>query len=78
MSSSAPVATVFVDFKQAFDELWWDGCIGKLLWLGIPKAYVVWIDAWLKDRKGFIEMQGNCSSYFPISRGGPQRSSSKI
>ncbi|CAF1382134.1 unnamed protein product, partial [Didymodactylos carnosus] len=74
MSSSAPVATVFVDFKQAFDQLWWDGCIGKLLRLGIPKAYVLWIGTWLRDRKGFIEIRGNRSSYFSILKGGPQGS----
>ncbi|CAF4724669.1 unnamed protein product, partial [Rotaria sp. Silwood1] len=27
MSASAPVATVFIDFKQAFDQLWWTGCL---------------------------------------------------
>jgi hypothetical protein len=75
MSSSAPVATVFVDFKQAFDQLWWDGCLGKLIRLGIPKAYVLWIEGWLRGRKGFIEMNNNKRSrFFSIERGGPQGS----
>ena len=30
MSNSVPVATVFVDFKSTFDQLWFDGCLGKL------------------------------------------------
>ena len=73
-SNSAPVATVFIDFKQAFDMLWWDGCVGKLRRLGIPKAYVDWIESWLKDRQGFIEMNGSRSRLFPIRKGGPQGS----
>ena len=45
MSNSSPVATVFVDFKSAFDQLWSDGCLGKLTRIGIPLAYVNWIRA---------------------------------
>lgn len=74
MNTSAPVATVFVDFKQAFDQLWWAGCLGKLTQLGIPKAYVRWIDGWLRDRQGYIEINGIKSRSFKISRGGPQGS----
>jgi hypothetical protein len=74
MSTSAPVATVFIDFKQAFDQLWWAGCIGKLSRIGIPKAYVDWIESWLKHRSGFIEMYDKRSRSFSIGRGGPQGS----
>jgi hypothetical protein len=74
MSSSLPVATLFVDFKQAFDQLWWAGCLGKLIRLGIPKAYVNWIESWLIGRKAYVEMNNKCSRFFPISRGGPQGS----
>ena len=74
MSMSAPTATVFIDFKQAFDQLWWTGCLGKLGRLGIPKAYVLWLEYWLRDRKGYIEMNNKCSRSFPILRGGPQGS----
>ncbi len=74
MSSSSPVATVFVDFKQAFDQLWWTGCLSKLIRLGIPKAYVLWIEYWLKGRVCFIEMNNKKSRLFPIFKGGPQGS----
>jgi len=75
MSSSSPVATVFVDFKSAFDQLWFEGCLGKLIRMGIPTAYVNWIRAWLEGRRGRIEIQEKRSRWFPIGRGGPQGSS---
>ena len=75
MANSSPVATVFVDFKSAFDQLWFEGCIGKLSRLGIPDAYVKWIHTWLGERKARIEIQGKRSRWIDINRGGPQGSS---
>lgn len=75
MSNSSPVATLFVDFKSAFDQLWFEGCLGKLARMGIPNAYVKWIKAWLIDRRAVIEIHGKRSRWFTINRGGPQGSS---
>ncbi|CAF2106977.1 unnamed protein product, partial [Rotaria magnacalcarata] len=61
MSNSAPICTVFVDFRAAFDQLWFLGCIGKLRNLGIPPSYLNWIQAWLVNRRCYIEFNG-CSS----------------
>ncbi|CAF3368748.1 unnamed protein product, partial [Rotaria socialis] len=44
MSNSAPVCTMFVDFRAAFDQLWFLGCIGKLRNLGIPSSFLNWIE----------------------------------
>ena len=74
MANSAPVATIFVDFKSAFDQLWFDGCLGKLARMGIPDAYIDWIRAWLIGRKAVIEIQGRRSRWITIHRGGPQGS----
>jgi len=74
MANSSPVTTVFVDFKSAFDQIWFEGCLGKLLRMGIPVAYVNWIRSWLMDRRCTIEIQGKRSRWFQIKRGGPQGS----
>ncbi|CAF1415277.1 unnamed protein product [Adineta ricciae] len=74
MSNSSPVATVFVDFKSAFDQIWFEGCIGKLRRMGIPLAYVNWIQAWLLGRRCTIEINGKRSRWFSVMRGGPQGS----
>ena len=75
MSNSAPVTTVFVDFKSAFDQLWFDGCLGKLSRMGVPTAYINWIRAWLSDRRAIIGVQGKRSRWFTINRSSPQGSS---
>ncbi|CAF1251441.1 unnamed protein product [Rotaria magnacalcarata] len=74
MSNSSPVATVFVDFKSAFDQLWFAGCLGKLLRMGISKADIKWIGVWLYNRRAVVEIAGKRSRWFPIKRGGPQGS----
>ncbi|CAF4661061.1 unnamed protein product, partial [Rotaria sp. Silwood2] len=56
MSNSSPVATIFVDFKSAFDQLWYEGCLGKLRKMGIPVEYLRWIESWLRGRRAYIEV----------------------
>ena len=74
MANSSPISTIFVDFKAAFDQLWFAGCVGKLKQLGIPKAYLTWIDTWLRNRRAFIEINGEKSRWFDIQKGCPQGS----
>jgi hypothetical protein len=74
-ANSSSVATVFIDFKSAFDQLWFAGCLGKLARLDIPQAYVNWIRFWLEGYSGVIEIQGQSYRWFAIQRGGPQGSS---
>lgn len=72
MSNSAPVCTVFVDYRSAFDQLWFAGCLGKMRRIGIPLAYLAWIEAWLTNRRAFIEINGIKSRWFTIEKGCPQ------
>ncbi|CAF1536739.1 unnamed protein product, partial [Didymodactylos carnosus] len=75
MSNSSPVATIYVDYKSAFDQLWFKGCIDKLKRKGIPIPYVNWIHAWLIKRHAVIEIARVKSRWFEIMKGGPQGSS---
>ena len=74
MSNSAPICTIFVDFRAAFDQLWSLGCIGKLRNLGIPPSFLNWIEAWLNNRRCYIEISGCKSRWFSLGKGGPQGS----
>lgn len=71
MSNSAPISTIFIDFRSAFDQLWHEGCVGKLKRLGIPPSYLRWIEAWLLNRRCFIDLNGTRSRWFSIEKGGP-------
>ena len=74
MSNSSPVASIFIDFKSAFDQLWFLGCVGKLKRLGIPISFCQWIESWLNNRRCFIEISNKKSKWFSIEKGGPQGS----
>jgi hypothetical protein len=74
MSNSSPVCTIFVDFRAAFDQLWFSGCLGKLRRVGIPISYLNWIEAWLLNRRCFIEISSKKSRWFSIGKGCPQGS----
>ena len=41
---------------------------------GIPKSYLKWIETWLSNRRVYVEIKGEKSRWFSISRGGPQGS----
>jgi hypothetical protein len=56
MTNSSRVITIFVDFKSAFDHLWFDGCLGKLRMMRIRKSYIKWIKPWLENRRAYIEI----------------------
>lgn len=72
MANNAPVATIYVDFKNVFDMLWHEGCVGKLARLGVPKAYVNCIRGWLENRCAYIEIEEAKSRWFRLENGGPQ------
>jgi len=56
IANSSPVITIFVDFKSAFDQLWFDGRLGKLRIIGIRKSYIKWMKSWLENRRTYIEI----------------------
>ena len=61
ISNSPPIATLFVDFKATSDQLWFEDCLGKLKRMGILRAYLRWIESWLKERRAYIEIAGKKS-----------------
>ena len=69
MATSAPICTVFVDFRNAFDQLWFEGCVDKLTRMSIPAVYVAWLKSWLYDRRGYVDIKVQRSRWFPIKRG---------
>ena len=65
---------IYVDFIKAFDQLWHDGLLHKLHQMNCPYELVIFIVEYLKNRKGYIEMNRLVSSIFDVEKGVPQGS----
>lgn len=74
LSKNTATAGLFVDFKSAFNQLWFQGLWLKLLHLDCPLNLVAWLRNYLLGRSALIEIKGTRSSYFPLRKGVPQGS----
>ncbi|KAJ4427459.1 hypothetical protein ANN_25104 [Periplaneta americana] len=67
------VAT-FLDIEQAFDTVWHDGLLYKLLKLNIPNVYIQFISKYLYNRTFRVRCGSSLSSSRVIEAGIPQES----
>lgn len=67
-------AAVFLDVEKAFDKVWHDGLLHKLLLLDTPMHIVKIIQSFLKNRYFQIKTENVISSSRPILAGVPQGS----
>ena len=74
LSKNTASAGLFVDFKSAFNQLWFQGLWVKLLRLDCPLNLVAWLRNYLTGRSARIEIKGVSSGLFPLLRGVPQGS----
>lgn len=65
---------VMLDLAKAFDSVWHDGLVFKLIKMGIPHTLVNIIDSYLKDRKSYVEVDKSTSSSYNVEAGVPQGS----
>jgi Reverse transcriptase (RNA-dependent DNA polymerase)/Endonuclease-reverse transcriptase len=67
-------AAVFLDIAQAFDRVWHEGLLCKLIHIGLP-AYLIRVTASYLNRRSFkVFHQGEFSTSRPIEAGVPQGS----
>ena len=64
--------TVYLDLEGAYDGVWHQGLIHKLINLGIEKTYIRWIGDYLKDRKGKVRIGASESRVVNNISGLPQ------
>ncbi|GBM00076.1 RNA-directed DNA polymerase from mobile element jockey [Araneus ventricosus] len=62
------------DLKAAYDNVWHDGLMFKMLQSGVRGHVALWIFNFLLDRKAFVSWRGISSSMFNYNRGVPQGS----
>ena len=69
-----PSAAIFLDIAKAFDKVWHNGLIHKLLKAGIPDRLVHIIRDYLSNRSFRYRVEGTLSSSRPVRAGVPQGS----
>lgn len=67
-------AAVFLDVSKAFDKVWHEGLLSKMLEAGIPLGLVQLIGSYLGGRKVRIKLNGTRSSERILTAGVPQGS----
>ena len=63
-----------VDFSRAFDSVWHSALFRRLLSLGLPPCFVLWVRSFLSDRRAEVRVGGSRGRSFRIGRGVPQGS----
>jgi hypothetical protein len=56
----------------AFDQLWFEGYLGKLKRMVLSRAYLHWIDSWLHGRQAYIEKAERKSRWINMLKSCPQ------
>ncbi|CAM4817219.1 unnamed protein product [Rotaria magnacalcarata] len=74
LSVNTATAGIFVDFKSAFNQLWFSGLVLKLHRLNCPIYLIAWLRNYLCERSAYIDMNGTISSTFCLHKGVPQGS----
>ena len=63
---------VFLDVAKAFDSVWHNGLLRKLIKYKIPGSYIHFLNSYLKSRKFVVLVDNELSEVFNIESGVPQ------
>ena len=76
LNNKLAVITIFLDIEKAYDMVWKDGLLFKLLnHMKISGKMYNWIQDFLKNRKFQVRINGTLSKKYTIENGTPQGSS---
>ena len=74
-NGGAATMLTFFDFNRAFDTVWRDGLLSKMIDMGIPYSYIKYTRAFLSARRTKVKVNGETSKEFYLNEGLPQGSS---
>ncbi|CAG2245306.1 unnamed protein product [Mytilus edulis] len=63
---------VFVDLQRAFDKVWKDGLLAKMLRYGISGRMYKWTKSYLYNRRARVLVDGQCGQKVLLKQGVPQ------
>lgn len=64
----------FLDIEKAFDKVWLDGIISKMINYNYPSTLIKWTNSYLKGRKLLVSINNENSNKHRIKAGVPQGS----
>ena len=53
-----------LDYAKAYDKVWRDGLLLKMIDMGVGESVVRWIQCWLSNRKAWVEFEGEKTKTF--------------
>jgi Reverse transcriptase (RNA-dependent DNA polymerase)/Endonuclease-reverse transcriptase len=74
LNKNRPTAMLLIDLQKAFDRVWHDGLIHKLINLNVPIYITRILHSYLSSRSFYVDLNGYKSSIKPIKAGVPQGS----
>jgi hypothetical protein len=74
LNNKSKVITVFLDIEKAYDMMWREGLLFKLLQLNITGKMYNWIQDFLKNRKFQVKLNNTFSNTHTLENGTPQGS----
>jgi len=63
---------IFFDIAKAFDKVWHEGILYKMIQLKIPSYIIFWVKSFLQNRKFKVKVEDAKSNPYDISAGVPQ------
>ena len=67
--------TTFFDYEKAYDKVWRDGLLYKMINMDLPDRFIRYVRHFLSGRKTKVEVNGERSDTFRLDQGLPQGSS---
>ena len=74
VKNKQPTAALFLDLQKAFDTVWHDGIIHRLLCLGIKGSFIMVVQSFLKNRKLTLKINNFLHNPVRCEKGLPQGS----
>ncbi|CAF4243899.1 unnamed protein product, partial [Rotaria magnacalcarata] len=74
LTTNTATAALFIDFKTAFNQMWFKGLWVTLKRLNCPNCIMAWLRNYVTKRSAFIEIKGERSNCFFLFKGVPQGS----